>query len=319
MEFFGTIGPMRNPLILAWWLLLLVALQAASLVLDRFHHLEWGRLGMHLVKAAYLGFALVLFIRFLSFRSQKAFEALVENYNRVAKKAFEAEQARRRAWVNPLWLLAMVVLATLDFAIVFMWNVTVFRISVVLDLLIWLLALRWVVRTYWLKSQGTRERLKEALDDSRSRAKAQEAEPEIPPKRVSKAPFAVLACLALAASIGISGYRWSEVKEAFRVDDLKACMDRCMRMASVRFYQHGELEIQVAGEPCVQERADRIDFTMDLHKGNLYLRAYESESADYFGDGATGNEGLVLDVNGHFRKAWTSSAVPDDRPLDQQE
>jgi hypothetical protein len=310
---------MRNPLILAWWLILLTALQVAALILDRFHHLEWGRLGMHLIKAGYLGFALVLFIRFLSFRSQKAFESLVENYNRVAKQAFEAEKAKRNSWVNPFWLLAMVVLATLDFAIVFNWNVTVFKISVILDLLVWLLAMRWVVRTYWLKSQGTRERLKEVLDDARSRLKAQDAEPQIAPKRVSKAPFATLAALALAAAAVISLYRWSEVREAFRVDDLKACMDKCMRMASVRFYQHGEMEIQVAGEPCVLSRAGHLDFTMDLHKSNLYLRAYENDTSDYFGDGTVGNEGLVLDVNGHFRRAWTPSAVPDDRPISEQE
>lgn len=310
---------MRNPLILAWWLFLLTALQVAALILDGFHHLEWGRLGMHLLKVSYLGFSLVLFIRYLSFRSQKTFESLVENYNRVAKKAFEAAQARRNSWVNPSWLLAMMVFATVDFAIVFNWNVTVFKISVILDLLVWLLAMRWVVRTYWLKSQGTRERLKEVLDDARSRAKSQETEPEVAPLRVSKLPFAILAALALSASASISAYRWKEVKEAFRVDDLKACMDKCMRMASVRFYQHGELEIQVAGEPCVQERQGRIDFTMDLHKGNLYLRAYENDTADYFGDGTVANEGIVLDVNGHFRRAWTPSAVPDDRPLSEQE
>ena len=311
--------PMRNPLILAWWLFLLTALEAAALILDRFHHLEWGRLGVHLIKACYLGFAMVLFIRYLSFRSQKAFENLVESYNRVAKQAFEAPKARRNSWVNPFLNLVLVVLTSIDFALVFNWNVAVFQISVILDLLIWLLTLRWITRTYWLKSQGTRERLKEVLDDSRSRKKSGEEEAVLPAKRVSKAPFAVLSGLALAASLALSFQRWSDVGEAFRIDDLKACMDRCMRMASMRFYQQGQLEIEVAGQPCVLARKDRIDFTMDLHKGDLYLRAFENDTADYFGDGSVGNEGLVLDADGHFRRAWTSSAVPDDRPISDQE
>ena len=312
---------MRNPLILAWWLFLLTALEIAAMILDRFHHLEWGRLGVHLIKSCYLGFAFVLFIRYLSFRSQKSFENLVESYNRVAKQAYETEKVRRDSWVNPFWNLVLVVLTTIDFTMVFSWNISVLRVSVVLDLLIWLLTLRWITRTYWLKSQGTRERLKEALDDSRSRkqAEAEPAEPAPVKRKVSKFPFGLLAGMALAAALGMTIFRWTDASEAFRIDDLKSCMDRCMRLASIRFYQQGELEVQVAGQPCVMQRKDRIDFTMDLHKGDLYLRAFENDTADYFGDGAVGNEGVVLDANGHFRRAWTSSAVPDDRPVNDQE
>jgi hypothetical protein len=306
---------MRNPLTLAWWLFLLAFLQASALILDRFHHLEWGLLGLHILKGGYLAFGLVLFVRYLSFRSQKNFESLVESYNRVARKAFEPASVRRDSWLNPFLNLVLVVLSTIDFTMVFNWNVTVLRLSVILDLLIWLLISRWVVRTYWLKSQGTRERLKEAVDDARSKSRPPDAGPEVASRRVSKAPFATLAALSLAFTLGLSGKRWMDVREAFRIDDLKHCMDRCMRLAATRFYQQGELQIQVEGEPCVQERRGRVDFTMDLFKGDLFLRAYESDSSDYFGDGMRGNQGLVLDANGRYRRAWTSSAVPDDRPI----
>jgi hypothetical protein len=301
---------MRNPLILAWWLFMLAGLEIAALILDRFHHLEWGRLGVHLVKTGYLGFACVLFIRYLSFRSQKSFETLVESYNRVANRTFTAEKQRKGAWVNPFLNLVLVVLASIDFTLVFAWNEAVFKASVLLDIAIWGLLIRWLTRTYWLKSKGTRERLKEGLDDARSRLREQLA-PESPimDKRVSKVPFNALACFAFLAAFGISLHRWREVRDVFRVDDLKSCMDRCMRMASVRFYQQGELNMEVAGEPCVRERRGKVDMTLDLHDGDLLLHAVESESLDYFGNGHPGDEGLVLDASGRFRRAWSSKII----------
>ncbi|MDB5106211.1 MAG: hypothetical protein JWP91_3900 [Fibrobacteres bacterium] len=299
---------MKNPLILAWWLFLLTSLEVAALILDRFHHLEWGRIGLHLVKAGYLGFACVLFVRYLSFRSQKNFEMLVESYNRVAKKTFEAPKQRKGSWVNPFWNLVLVVLTSIDFSLVFQWNESVFKASVVLDFLIWMLLLRWLCRTYWLKSKGTRERLKEVLDDARSRMRdAIDPEPQVLEKRVSRFPFALLASLAVLVGVGVSFQRWTEVRDVFRVDDLKSCMDRCMRLAAVRFYHDGELQVGMEGERCVRERLGRVNMTLDLHQGELLLRAVESDSVDYFGNGKMGDEGLVLDAGGRFRKAWSTN------------
>jgi hypothetical protein len=300
---------MRNALILAWWLFMLACLQIAALILDRSHHLEWGRIGLHVLKTCYLGFAAVLFIRYLSFRAQKSFENLVESYNRVAKKAYEAEKARKDSWVNPFWNLVLLVLASIDFTLVFHWNEPIFKTSLWLDFLIWMLALRWITRTYWLKSKGTRERLKEVLDDTRSRLRSQIApEPEVVDKRVSKFPFTVLSGLSLLIAAGITAQRWHEVSEVFRVDDLKACMERCMSKASARFYQQGELRVDLAGEPCVQSRQGWVDMSLDLHGGDLFLRAVEVVGADYFGNGRPGDEGLVLDAAGRFRKSWSFPA-----------
>jgi hypothetical protein len=298
---------MRNPLILAWWLFMLTSLQVAALILDRAHHLEWGQVGIHLLKACYLGFAGVLFIRYLSFRSQRNFESLVESYNRVAKTAIAPEKVRKNSWVNPFLNLVLVVLASVDFTLVFNWNETVYKTVIWLDFLIWLLTLRWLVRVYWLKSKGTRERLKEALDDSRSRMKAQAAvEPEVTEKRVSRIPFAALGSLSLALALGISLQRWSDVREVFRVNDLKQCMDKTMRAASRSFYNQGLLEIDVAAFPCIHARNGKVDVTVDLYHGELLMRAVESQGVDYFGNGTVGDEGLVLDATGRFRSAWSA-------------
>jgi hypothetical protein len=49
-----------------------------------------------------------------------------------------------------------------------------------------------------------------------------------------------------------------------------------------------------------------VDMTLDLHKGDLLLRAVESDGVDYFGNGKPGDEGLVLDASGRFRRSWSS-------------
>ncbi|GEM_PF-2125265 len=298
---------MPNLLVLAWWLFLLSALEVAGLILDRSHHFGYGRVGVHLIKAGYLGFASVIFIRYLSFRSQKSFEQLVESYNRVAKQTFEAEKQRKDSWVNPFYNLVLVVLASVDFTLVFQWNESVFKASVLLDLGIWMLLMRWLTRTYWLKSKGTRERLKEVLDDTRSRMRDQIApEPVVVDKRISKIPFTSLSMLALVFALALSFERWSQVRSVFRVDDLKACMDRCMRLAVTRFYSQGELRIEAIGEPCVKEHQGMVDMSLDLRDGDLFLRAHENDTLDYFGNGTPGDEGLVLDATGRFRHTWAA-------------
>lgn len=294
---------MRNSLVLGWWLFLFTCLQLSTLVLDRSHHLEWGRLGIHLIKTGYLAFACVLFIRYLSFRSQRNFESLVESYNRVAKKVFETGKARKDSWVNPFLNLVLVVLASIDFTLVFQWNEAVFKTSVWLDLIIWALIIRWLGRTFWLKTKGTRERLKEVLDDARSRMRDPASEPQEVEKAISKTPFTVLSLVSLAIASGIGFQRWDGVRNVFRIDDLKACMEGCMRKASVRFYRHGELQIDVTGNPCVLERKGKVNMSMEFHEGDLRLRAMESDTSDYFGNEKRGDEGLVLDATGRFHKA----------------
>ncbi|HKP98127.1 MAG TPA: hypothetical protein VJ385_20525 [Fibrobacteria bacterium] len=296
----------RNILVLGWWLLLFTCLQISALILDRFHHLEWGRMGIHMIKTCYLAFACVLLARYRSFRSQKAFENMVESYNRVAKTVFEAETVRKDSWVNPFLNLVLVVLASIDFTLVFQWNEPVFKTSVWLDFIIWALILRWLGRTFWLKTKGTRERLKEGLDDARSRMRNQDAEPRVVEAAVSKTPFTALTLVSLAVAFAISFERWHEVRNVFRIDNLKACMETCMRKASYRFYNQGELQIDVAGEPCVLERQGQVELSLDFHGGELHLRAVENDSVDYFGNENRGDEGLVLDATGRFRKAWSN-------------
>jgi hypothetical protein len=299
---------MRNLIVLGWWLALLACLQVYALVLDRFHHLEWGRLGVHLIKACYLGFACVLFMRFLSFRSQKHFETLVESYNRLSKQAVEPEKIRKDSWLNPFLLLVLVVLASVDFTLVFQWNEPVFKLSVWLDLCIWCLIVRWFGRTFWLKGNGARERLKEVLDDARSRSRGADTEPVFVERRNPKYPYAVLAGASLLFSLALSAKRWQDARDVFKVDDLKTCMESCLRKAAVRFYQQGELQIDLEGEPCVVQRRGLLDMALDFQGGDLHLTAFESAGADYFGNARSGDQGLVLDASGRFRKTLKVAA-----------
>ncbi len=302
---------MKHLRILAWWLLLLVAMETAAYILDGSHYLFWGVAGVHFLKFAYLGFACVLFFRYLSFRSQKSLEYMVESYNRIAEKPAKIEKLRKDSWVNPFLHLLLVVLTSVNFTLVFHWNETVFQASILLDFLIWLLALRWVARTYWLKSLGKRERIKEFLDDSRSRMKSENpVSPDIEKRTRSMAPYLTLAGLGFFATVLISGLRWEEASRTYRVDDLKACMIKCMGFAAERFYQNGQLEIELAQEACIQEKGKQIKFNLDLLAGEIYLSGKERDSYDFFGNSVLGDEGLVLDPAGRFRKSWVGP-IPD--------
>ncbi len=117
-------------------------------------------------------------------------------------------------------------------------------------------------------------------------------------------PFLTLAGMAVFATVFISVLRWQEAARTYRVDDLKACMIKCMGFAAERFYHNGQLEIELAEESCVQEKGAQILFTLDLHGGEIYLRGNEKDAYDFFGNSVAGDEGLVLDQAGRFRKSW---------------
>jgi hypothetical protein len=291
--------------ILAWWLLLLFALQISALILDNNHYLFWGAAGIFFLKFCYLAYAGILFLRFLSFRSQRSYEAMLEAYNRIATLSQEPEKPHKGSSLNSIFLLALVVTASIDITLVFFWNVTAFRVSILLDTLVWMLTLRYVSRTYWLKSLGRREKIKAFLDDSRSKMKQEEASiPDLEERPKSATPFFGLAGLSLIATLSLSGWRWMHADRVFRIDDLKACMEKAMEFAAPRFYQHGQIDIELSQESCVQEKSSEIHFSLDLVEGELYLSGSEKLGKDFFGNGKPGDDGLVLDPSGRFRVAW---------------
>ncbi len=293
----------KNLSILIWWQALLLALEITATILDHAHHLEWGILGTLFLKACYLGFASVLFFRFLSFRSQKAYENLLASYQSIVGTALEDKGLRKDSWVTPFLLLVMVVVSSMDFTLIFHWTSNVYRISIVLDCIIWLLAMRWVTRTYWLKSMGRRERIKELLDDSRSKSNPQGSEPsKVVAAKVSGLPFGAIAALAIIANVGLSGFRLTQAERTFRVDNLKACMMECLNIAAERYYQQGQWDGGLATEPCLRDQGTQLLFSLNLRRGEVLLRTMEKDSSDYFEDGLNGNQGLVLEPNGGFTK-----------------
>lgn len=303
---------MRSILVLSWWLFLFASMQATALVLDGFHHLEWGRLGAHFLKAFYAAFAAVLFTRYRSFRTQKSFETLVESYNRVSGKAFRGDAAPKGTWVNPAILLMLLALAVIDFALLFRWNEAVFGTTLCLDFLIWMLTLRWLGRTYWLKAKGMRERLKEVLDDSRSRrGDGNVPEPGVLEKTVSKTPFIALSFSAMLFALGVSVWRWRAMDAVYRIDELKACMQKGLARGAVRFHEHGQLGLGPPEEPCVPANRWRLAFNLDLRAGLLHLSVTEKDSEDFFGNGVNGDQGLVLDEEGHFHRLDSGKAATD--------
>jgi hypothetical protein len=291
---------MRIPLSLTWWLFLLMCLEGASLLLDSFHHLIWGALGIFLLKSGYLVFAAILFIRFLSFRSQRVFETMVESYNRLSEKPWEPSDQMEMGFYKYLFYPALIALSLSNLISVFHWSEATFRASILLDTLIWLLALGWITRTHWLKARGLREKLKEFLDNARSRRRAgtnAEAGPG-----VGKRPFFMVAMISLAVALGVSVQRWRQAAVSFRVDDLKGCMEASFKETSDAFYQQGRLRKDVLETPCLADRREAIRAAQALREGEPYLKVSETESSDYFGDGIEGDEGLELGTAGGFRK-----------------
>lgn len=229
---------------------------------------------------------------------------MVESYTRISGKQVEPDKPRKWGWVNPWLYLVLVILSSIDFAMIFHWTILEYKISIILDFLVWLLGIRYVSRAHWLKSKGKREKMKAFLDDSRSQFKSEDTESreELAPN-VSWKPFLVLAILAGSASVVVSSFRWAAADRTFAINDLKACMVKCMSFSSESFYNNGELELALSRESCVQEKASDIDFNLFLSAGEIYLRGREKPSTDFFGNTILGDESLILDPAGRFRKS----------------
>jgi hypothetical protein len=287
----------------AWWLGLLGALQASAFILDGSRHLFWGMLGFCVVKSVYLAFAWIVTARHRSFRRQRTFEALAESYQRAAGRDFDPKAARRESRLNPALNQILLVLASADCALAFVWQLDAWRASILLDLAIGLLMIRWVARAGWLGARAARERLKAAVDDARSLAKAPDADPEAAPRRVSPVPFAVSAALALAFILGLGIRRWTQARPTFLAGEVDRCLETILRTASERFYQQGEARIGIVEEACARSLDGRIEFGLEWGGGALRVRAGESAGSDYYGNGTAGDEARIMDASGHTRKA----------------
>jgi hypothetical protein len=260
-------------------------------------------LGFCVVKAVYLAFAWIVILRHRSFRRQRAFEALAESYHRVAGKDFDPKAARRESRLNPALNKLLLALASADCVLAFAWNLGAWRGSILLDIAIGLLMIRWVARAGWLRARAARERLKSAVDDARSLARPQTGGPEAAPKRVSPVPFAVLAAFAMAGVVGLGTWRWAHAQRAFRVGEADRCLGTILRTASERFYQQGQARLGMGEEDCVKALAGRVGFRLEWGGGELRVRAGEAAGSDYFGNGTAGDEGRIMDANGRARSA----------------
>lgn len=297
---------MRNPLSLAWWILILGGLELSTLILDRSHHLVWGRAGFFLLKASYFAFSTVLLIRFLSFRNRKTFESMVQTYNTLSGRAWAQAPGFGDDWRKLLFYMVLVVVSSANLITPWAWGDTTFRTSIVLDLIFWLLALRWVVNAHWLKTLGRKEKLKEGLDDARSRHKAlpppDPGQPEAtstPP--VARWPFLTLFTLMLAVTLVLSGWRWVTADKVYHQAALKGCLLDCLDRALVRFHQDGRLDKGLHEEFCLSRYREQVEIGMGFQRGELLLWTIEKPGQDYFGNGKPGDQGLMLDAEGRFR------------------
>ena len=304
--------PLHATLSLVWWLFLLSALEGASLFLDAYHYLTWGQLGVALLKTGYLAFAALLCIRYLSFRSQKAFESMVDSYNRLSSRPWEPGQNPKDSRFKPVFYLVLTVLSAWNFLTPFRWSESVFRHSILLDLAVWCLLIFWIGRAHWLKTLGRRERLKEGLDDARSRSGSTiEGIPPLTGLPGRRLAVYLLSAIALVPAGAVSWHRWSAASRVYRLDELKGCMGRCLGLGLDRFYEYGLLAGEISREPCLEAHRERIRVTLGLQEGAVFLRADEEASADFFGNGVAGDEGLILE-GGRFRKALRGKA-PESR------
>ncbi len=335
---------MRNPLTLTWWILLLGALEGASLILDQSQHHLWGRIGCLLLKASYLAFACVLLLRFLSFRSRKTFESMLDSYNRISGRSWTVSGRGADEWRKFLFYTALLAVSSINLITPLAWGGRTFKTSILLDLVLWLMALHWVVRAHWLKAQGRREKLKENLDDARSRLKprstadtpstveagsvaadhSQTAAPTVDsglseaarptpepaagmaagavPSAGTRAwPFLRLFVLAMTATLAIGFQRWRQAERNFAVTDLKRCLLTCLDRALDRFHGEGRLEGDLDNEACLYRHREDVGIGIGFQRGELLLWAIEKPGRDFFGNGKTGDQGLMLDGEGRFR------------------
>lgn len=291
---------MRNPLSLAWWIFILAVLEIASLTLDHSHHLIYGRAGLLLLKASYLGFATVLLVRFLSFRSRKNYESMVDSYNRISGQTWTQTQVADD-WHKFLFHMGMVVVASTNFITPLAWGDMTFKTSILLDGVFWLMALRWVVRAHWLRALGQKEKLKAGLDDARSRSKSQAASEALEYKKASPIPFLSQFILAVSVTAFISFYRFRHAERVYWLSDLKGCLHQCLDRALERFHRDGKLDENLSKEACLARHRDLVDIGMGFQRGELLLWAIEKPGQDYFGNGKAGDQGLMLDAEGRFR------------------
>lgn len=291
---------MRNSLSLIWWLAVVVVLELVSLILDSYHYLVWGRLGIWLLKGGYLFFAVILFIRFLSFRSQRLFEAMVESYNRLAEQPWDLGSGGSGPLPKFLFHLALIALASSDLLCTLRWRQGTFRTSLLLDTAIWALILIWIARSHRLKAMASKEKLKELLDLLRSRRRpAHIAAPD--PATPAKRPFLLVVLPAAALALGLAVRRWERGPVTYRVDALKACLEATFKETSDDFYHGGRLGDSLPDRPCLSSRRGDIQTSQGVREGEPYLNVFEAEGSDFFGNGSRGDEGLEF-IGGRFRK-----------------
>jgi hypothetical protein len=295
---------MRNPISLIWWLFLLACIQAASLVLDSFHYLVWGRFAIYLIKACYAVFAAILFFRFRSFRSQGTFESMIEAYNRLADQPWGTSEKRKWGFYNFPFHISLLVVASGDCLTLFRWGEAAFRASILLDGTVWLLVLGWVTRVHWLKALGLRERLKEYLDNARSRRRpAILSALETP--GIGKRPFFMVATISIAMTLGIGAARWRTAGVAYRVDHVKGCMEMAFKETLDSYYQEGRLAAGVPAKTCFASRREFLRVSQGLRGGEPFLKAVETEGSDFFGNGSLGDQGLEMGTGARFHETAT--------------
>jgi hypothetical protein len=262
----------------------------------------YGQGGLILLKASYVAFAAVLLIRFLSFRSRKNYESMVDSYNRISGQTWTQTQVADD-WHKFLFHMGLVVVASTNFITPMAWGDLTFRTSIILDLVFWLMALRWVVRAHWLKALGRKEKLKAGLDDARSKSKGQaQAEEEAAvSKEASPWPFISLFALAVAVTLALSIFRFRTAQSVYLMSELKGCLHQCLDRALESFHRDGKLDENLSKEGCLARHRDLVDVGMGFQRGELLLWAIEKPGMDYFGNGKTGDQGLLLDAEGRFR------------------
>jgi len=62
-------------------------------------------------------------------------------------------------------------------------------------------------------------------------------------------------------------------------------------------------------EACGFEHGRYLDFNLFLAGGEIYLRGKEKAGIDFFGNSVLGDESLVLDPVGRFRKSVTPNKI----------
>jgi hypothetical protein len=278
------------------WFCLLFAMACSGYALDKWEGevmAEAARWFQHFI---FSGASAIALARYLSFTKRKPFEALVAALEGFHPDAVGASQAPR--WVHFAKAGRYYGLFVAGLLGVFACSLPVNRRIAILawvDGFWYLMALDWLLSQYRFRRIRAKEKVKEALDDLRSKRGPKEWVP-LDLKPLIPAWSKLLALFGVMAIGAISYVRLIEEESHVIKAELKNCLDGLMDAEQFR----GRLGSGEFG--CSAQVLSRFDVRADGLGPNRKVWGQEKAGIDPLGDGVPGNQTWFVSSTGFLKK-----------------